>query len=82
MLWAKLDQDGNLTIQADVPIEAFALRQWEKQRQAGKAKLVIETGALFDMEILLRALGKDMKAFREWDSKRNLSAVDVDGVLG
>ena len=78
MLWAKLDEKGTLTVQANVPIEAFALQQWEKQRQAGKAKLQIETGALFDMEMLLRSVGKDVEEFKRWRLDREAKSVDVE----
>lgn len=70
MLWAKLDQDGNLTIQADEPIEAYALQQWERQRAAGKAKLTIETGRLFTMEQLCAAMMKDAKSIAQWKRER------------
>ena len=81
MLWTKLDQDGDLTIQADVPIEAFALIQWEKQHKAGKAKLIIETGQPFDMDKIVKnfkdALGGDFVEFQKWMANRESGVVIV-----
>lgn len=75
MLWTKLDSDGTLTIQADEPIEAYALRQWEKQRVAGKASLKIETGIRVDIPHLVASLGMDIIAFRAWQAKCESSAI-------
>ena len=86
MLWTKLDADGTLLIQADEPIEAYALRQWEKQRVAGKATLKIETGVRVDLAAMTAALGKDIVDFREWKKKCEtgglLSKGDALAVLG
>ena len=78
MLWVKIDVDGNLTIQADVPIEAYALRQWERQHKAGKATLKIETGQLFDMESLLQSVGKEVNEFKRWRQDRESKALLTD----
>ena len=75
MLWAKLDEEGVMTIEASEPMEAFALRQWERLRKAGMASLVIRTGTLFNMDELLLIVGKDMQEWQEWRRKRQASVV-------
>lgn len=75
MLWTKIDEDGNLTIQANEPIEAFALRQWEKARKTGHAKLIIETGTLFSLEKLLESMGKDLVEFKRYSAERKRSVL-------
>ena len=86
MLWVKLDAEGALVIQADEPIEAYALRQWEKRRAAGKATLKIETGVRVDLTELTSAIGKDIAAFRAWKKKCEVAALlseeDAQLVLG
>ena len=83
MLWTTLDQDGNLTIQANEPIEAYALRQWEKQRAAGKAALKIETGKLFRLDQVLASLAVDAVTFKKALRDRADSTLvsDADAVL-
>lgn len=78
MLFARLDAEGTLIIQADEPIEAYALKQWERQRAAGKAALKIETGRRVDISALTASVGKDIVAFRKWHAQCALSAVVSD----
>jgi hypothetical protein len=75
MLWTTMDNEGNLTIQADTPIEAYALIQWEKNLPFKRAKLTIETGRLFDIREIAAALNKDVKAFAEWKREREFQVV-------
>jgi hypothetical protein len=42
MIRVSLTADGVLTIQADTDIEAFALKEWERRKNLGKTRLVID----------------------------------------
>lgn len=81
MLWATLGMDGALKIRADEPIEAYALKQWEKQRAAGKASLIIETGSVYSAQDLMDSLGKDIVEFQKWKADRvKMCFVDVSNI--
>jgi hypothetical protein len=69
MLWAVLTEDGVLIIRAESEIEAFALKQWERQRKAGKASLRIESGLMIDAEKILKSAAKSAFELRRWNEK-------------
>lgn len=78
MLWASLDQDGNLHVEATEPIEAYALKQWDKQRAAGKAKLIVKTGQVLSLEALARIVKKDLVQFNQWKKEREKMTLVTD----
>ncbi len=74
MLFSDLKSDGTLIVRATEQIEEYALRQWEIQHKSGKAKLVIETGQIFDIAGFVKILGKDVIEFSKWHSEQQAKA--------
>ena len=73
MLWTTLDQDGNLTIQANEPMEAYALKQWEKNLPFKRSTLKVQTGHLFDIKEITDILKTDIEGYKAWRESRRMS---------
>ena len=73
MLWATLDQDGNLTIQAGEPMEAYALKQWEKNLPFKRSTLKVETGHLFSIKEITDILKTDIEGYKKWREERRMA---------
>jgi hypothetical protein len=79
MLFADIDSKGILKVRATEPIEAYALQQWEIQRDAGADNLVIETDKAYDVAGLAIVLGSTIVEFQKWYRDQKGKAV-IDGL--
>ncbi len=74
-LFTCIKMDGTLVIRATEEIEDYALQQWKKQHDSGKAKLVIETGKAYSLNDIIQKLGKNVAEFQSWWIQQDRKAV-------
>lgn len=68
MLYATLNEDGDLVITASESIEVYALEAWERARKQGKAKVVISNGVRLSITEIAEKMKQSALEFRRWQA--------------